>query len=261
MEYFKTGNGKLYHACCLDFMPSIPDLSTDMILCDMPYGNTHLPWDKKLSLEDVWAEYRRIIKNNGAIVLLAQQPFATDVINCARDIFRYELIWEKTMPVGFLNAKRMPMRAHENILVFYKALPVYNPQKTKGAPYNREKTRLHQQKRGGQSVYGIAETYEGKQINHGDRYPRSVLTFSNSNHGSKHHTQKPLSLFDWLVRTYTNKGDCVLDNCMGSGTTALACENTDRSWLGIEIEERYCEVAKKRLHDAGIELSRKENST
>lgn len=225
--FFATKNGTLYMGDCLDVLPEIPDGSVDMVLCDLPYGTTSFKWDKKLPFGRLWAEYSRLIREHGAIALTAQQPFATDLIVTGRKLFRYELIWEKTLACGFLNANRMPLRAHENILIFYK----------KGG--------------GDGSVYG--RTYRIQEHrNTGQRYPRSVLRFANvnaRNHG--HPTEKPLELFEWLIRTYTNEGDLVLDNCLGSGTTAVAAERQNRRWLGIEKELEYCEIAKRRLEELG----------
>lgn len=242
--FFKTKNGTLYMGDCLDVLSEIPDGSVDMVLCDLPYGTTNFKWDKKLPFGRLWAEYSRLIREHGAIALTAQQPFATDLIVTGRKLFRYELIWEKPLACGFLNANRMPLRAHENILIFYKKLPVYHPQMTPGTSYYK--------KGGGDgSVYG--RTYRIQEHrNTGQRYPRSVLRFANvnaRNHG--HPTEKPLELFEWLIRTYTNGGDLVLDNCLGSGTTAVAAERQNRRWLGIEKELEYCEIAKRRLEELG----------
>ena len=242
--FFKTKNGTLCMGDCLDVLPEIPDDSVDMILCDLPYGTTNFKWDKRLPFGRLWAEYSRLIREHGAIALTAQQPFATDLIVTGRKLFRYELIWEKTLACGFLNANRMPLRAHENILIFYKKLPVYHPHMTPGTSYYK--------KGGGDgSVYGRKYRIQ-EHRNTGQRYPRSVLRFANANarnHG--HPTEKPLELFEWLIRTYTNEGDLVLDNCLGSGTTAGAAERQNRRWLGIEKELEYCEMAKRRLEELG----------
>lgn len=220
-------------------MREIHDESIDMILCDLPYGTTELAWDIRIPMEPLWKEYMRVTKPNAAICLTAQQPFATDLINAARKFFRYELIWEKASAMGFLNAKKMPLRSHENLLIFYKRLPTYNPQMTPGKPYKGKQghTRC--------SIYGGQKGGAARDSS-GDRYPRSVLRFAKERH-SGHPTEKPLRLFEWLVRTYTNEGDVVLDNCLGSGTTAIACETSCRRWIGIEKEVFYCEMAVNRL--------------
>jgi site-specific DNA-methyltransferase (adenine-specific) len=226
---------------CLEVMSSIPDKSIDMILCDLPYGTTHNEWDKQLPLWHLWGEYRRIIKPNGAIILTSQQPFTSELVVSGKDIFRYELIWAKTMGVGFLNANKMPLRSHENILVFYKNLPAYNPQMVEGKPYQKYR------KSGAQgSSYGYADSKNTE--NTGERFPKSWIIVSNGNNKNHNHpTQKPVALFEYLIKTYTNEGDLVLDNCIGSGTTAIACKNTGRHFIGIEKELEYCQIAERRL--------------
>lgn len=222
----------------MEAMKNIPDGTVDMILCDLPYGTTNLQWDVRIPMEPLWREYRRVTKDSAAIVLTAQQPFATDLIYAARKLFRYELIWEKPVAMGFLNANRMPLRAHENLLVFYKRLPTYNPQMTHGKPYER-KPDNHRC-----SIYGGQRKDMGRKSDM--RYPRSVVLFGKESH-SGHPTEKPVRLFEWLVLTYTNPGDLVLDSCIGSGTTAIACEKLGRRWMGIEQEETYCKMAQERL--------------
>ncbi len=223
----------------MEAMETIADESVDMILCDLPYGTTNHSWDKCLPLGLLWRHYWRIAKESAAVVLTAQQPFANSLVATARKYFRYELIWEKPVALGFLNAKKMPLRAHENILVFYKRLPKYRPQMTPGKPYHK--------KASGQRRYVNGSAYtEIAKVNEGLRYPRSVLRFAKGDVAG-HPTEKPLALFEWLVRTYTDEGDLVLDNCVGSGTTAVACEMNGRRWIGIEKEEKYYEMAKERL--------------
>lgn len=222
-------------------MRAIPDESVDLILCDLPYGSTELEWDVRLPMEPLWREYLRMMRPRAAICLTAQQPFATDLINAARKLFRYELIWEKPYSMGFLNAKKMPLRSHENLLVFYKRLPTYNPQMTQGKPYKRRADPARCR------IYGGQKGDVGSRSS-GERYPRSVLRFGKESHSS-HPTEKPLLLFEWIVKTYTNDGDVVLDNCLGSGTTAIACEANGRRWIGIEKEPSYCDMAVKRLLD------------
>ena len=212
-----------------------------MVCCDMPYGTTNCRWDTTLDLQRLWAQYRRLTKENAAIVLFAQLPF-DKVLGCSNlPWLRYELIWEKTRPTGHLNAKKMPMKAHENILVFYNKLPTYNPQKTSG---HERKTAV---KRSDVTpVYG-AQQFDELPYDSTERYPRSVLQFpSDKQRIALHPTQKPLALVEWLISTYTNPGETVLDNCMGSGTTGKACKNLGREFIGMELDETYHRIATDR---------------
>lgn len=234
------GNATLYLGDCLELMKQIPDGSVDMILCDLPYGTTQNKWDSVIPLAPLWAEYRRLCR--GAIVLTAQTPFDKVLGASNLGMLKYEWVWEKSKATGHLNAKIQPMKAHENILVFYESRPTYNPQKTLGTPYVG---------RGGASKldnYGrFGALREGSPD--GSRYPRSVVRFQ---HETKpvHPTQKPVALMEYMVRTYTNPGDVVMDNCMGSGTTGVACANTGRRFIGIEIERKYFDIACKRIEEA-----------
>ena len=216
-----------------------------MILCDLPYGTTQNKWDTIIPLEPLWAEYRRVCKDDAAIVLTAQSMFTAMLMVCARDIYRYSLIWEKTKAGGFLNAKRMPLQAHEDICVFYRKLPTYNPQMVEGKPYVKKAV-----SDGDGKNYGKFTRAGSVAVNEGVRYPRSVLRFPNDNHGSVHPTQKPVALMEYLIRTYTNAGDVVLDNCMGSGTTGVACANTARKFIGMEQDPAYFDVACERVVSA-----------
>ena len=238
---------KIYNKDCLVGMKDIPDKSIDMILCDLPYGTTKNKWDSIIDLDELWNHYNRIIKDNGAIVLTAQTPFDKVLGVSNLKMLKYEWIWEKTSATGHLNAKKMPMKAHENILVFYKKPPTYNPQKTTGHE-RKVSTAKHKRNSKNSSNYGesSATTYDSTE-----RYPRSVQLFSTDKQKSSlHPTQKPVALFEYLVKTYTNEGDLVLDNCMGSGTTAVACMNTNRNFIGIELEEKYYNIAKQRIEEA-----------
>lgn len=228
----------LWHGDCLDLMDNLPDNSIDMVCCDMPYGTTNCRWDTPLDLQRMWAQYRRIAKENAAIVLFAQTPF-DKVLGCSNlPWLRYELVWEKTHPTGHLNAKKMPMKAHENILVFYNKLPTYNPQKTSG---HVRKTAV--KRRDDTPVYG-EQDFVDLPYDSTERYPRSVLIFpSDKQRSALHPTQKPLALIEWLIATYTNAGDMVLDNCMGSGTTGEACKSLGRRFVGIELDETYYRTA------------------
>ena len=237
-EYYQ-----LFRGDCLEIMKQIPNKSIDMILCDLPFGTTQNKWDTTIPLDKLWEQYERIIKDNGAIVLFAQTPFDKILGYSNLKLLKYEWIWDKKLGTGHLNAKKMPLKRHENILVFYKKLPTYNPQKSKGIPYNKG--------------YGVAPSSNyGKQRatlsenKSGDRYPVSILEFSNANRKNRlHPTQKPVELLEYLIKTYTNENEIVLDNCMGSGSTGIACLNTNRKFIGIELDEKYFEIAKNRIEN------------
>ena len=235
---------ELIQGDCLEIMKNIPSASVDMILCDLPYGTTRNKWDTCLNLGKLWEQYKRIIKDNGAIVLFSQMPFTAALVMSNPKMFRYEWIAEKSLATGFLNAKRMPMKAHENILVFYKKLPTYNAQMTKGKPYSITRRDI-----GGQYLHNF-ESIETK--NEGTRCPRDVLRDLWQPYcGGKmyHPTQKPVPLLEYLIKTYTNEGDTVLDNCMGSGSTGVACVNTKRDFRGVELDENYFDIARRRIND------------
>lgn len=237
---------KLYNGDCLEVMKDIDDKSIDMILCDLPYGTTaRNKWDIIIPFDYLWCQYERIIKDNGAIVLTSQQPFTSKLIMSNEKLFRYEWIWEKTTATGHLNAKKMPMKAHENILVFYKKLPTYNPQKTRGhAPVHSYTKHQDDGLNYGKTKSGISG---GGST---ERYPRSVQIFSTDKQKEAlHPTQKPLKLFEYLIKTYTNEDELVLDNCIGSGTTAVACINTKRNYIGIEKDNTYFEIADRRIEE------------
>ena len=230
---------ELYNGDCLQIMKQIPNESVDMVLCDLPYGTTECKWDIPINLEILWNEYKRVCKKNACIALFSQMPFTADLVNSNRKMFRYEWIYKKTMATGFLNAKKMPLKAHENILIFYNKLPTYNPQKTKGKPYT-------------QTRYTASENYKAQGLSQtvnltGDRYPLDVIEFKNSGWKRYHSTQKPVELCEYLIKTYTNEGETVLDNTMGSGTTGVACINTNRNFIGIEKSEEYFAIAKNRI--------------
>ena len=233
----------LMHGDCLELMGEIPDGSVDMVLCDLPYGTTACKWDSVIPFEPLWAHYKRVIKKNGAILLFAQLPF-DKVLGCSNlPWLRYELIWEKTHATGHLNATKMPMKAHENILVFYDRLPTYNPQKTSG---HVRKTAV--KRSDVTQVYG-EQQFDELPYDSTDRYPRSVLQFpSDKQRISLHPTQKPVALMEYLIRTYTNEGETVMDNCMGSGTTGVACVNTNRNFIGIEQDAKYFTIAEQRIY-------------
>ena len=238
---------KLYNMDCLEGMKDIPDKSIDMILCDLPYGTTRNKWDTIIPFEPLWEQYERIIKDNGAIVLTAQTPF-DKVLGCSNlKLLRYEWIWEKNKATGFLNSKKMPLKAHENILVFYKKLPVYNPQ----GLVKKDKPTINKGDRG-KKLEGAGGTNYGKatkdSIREYENYPKDVLRF-NVVMKPIHPTEKPVALFEYLIKTYTNEGETVLDNCMGSGTTAIACINTNRNYIGFELDKEYYDMANMRINN------------
>lgn len=230
---------------CLAEMAKLPDKSIDMVLCDLPYGTTaRNKWDNVIPLDLLWEQYGRIVKDDGVIALWSQMPFTAILAASNMKLFRYEWIIEKTNATGFLNANRMPMKAHENVLIFYKKLPVYHPQMTHGHE-RKISTAAHKRNSKKSMDYGEhgLTTYDST-----DRYPRDVLTFSWDKQKSRlHPTQKPVAACEYFIATYTDKGDTVLDNCMGSGTTGVACRNLGRNFIGIELEKEYFDIAEKRL--------------
>lgn len=232
---------------CLDLMKEIPDGTIDMILCDLPYGRTKNKWDVIIPFEPLWDQYRRIIKANGAIVLFADGMFMARLMASNPSMWRYNLIWDKVLLSGFLNANKMPLRQHEELCVFYKKLPTYNPQKTKGAKSHSKGT----PKDHANNNYGFYEFVDNTEL-HGDlKFPTSIIT-NMKPHPSKaiHPTEKPVSLCEYLIRTYTNPGDLVLDNCMGSGTTGVACVNTGRRFVGMELDPGHFNIAADRIAEA-----------
>ena len=223
---------------CLELMTIIPDGSVDMVLCDLPYGTTACRWDSRIPLEPLWQEYRRIVKPKGAIALFASQPFTSLLVTSNLKWFRCEWVWHKSQGGGFLNANRQPLKRHESVLIFASGQTLYNPQKSKGKPY---KTLSH----------APTDTIKDKTvarwptINDGTRYPTTVQYFANDI--GLHPTQKPVALCEYLIRTYANEGETVLDNCMGSGTTGVAALNTGRRFIGIEKDPAYFEIAQTRI--------------
>jgi len=232
---------QLIHGDCLEEMKKIPDGSVDLVLTDPPYGTTQNIWDSVIPLEPMWEQLSRVIKDNGVIVLTSQSLFTAQV-QVTSPFFRYSLIWEKPKAGGFLNAKRMPLQAHEDITVHYRRLPTYNPQKEAGKPYTKKAVT-----NGDGGNYGTFKRTGTTSKNNGERFPRSVIKISNDNHRSLHKTQKPVALMEYLIKTYTNEGETVLDFTMGSGTTGVACKNLNRNFIGIELDETYFEIAKQRV--------------
>lgn len=239
---------ELYNADCLNILPQIESQSIDMVLCDLPYGSTQNSWDIIIPFEDLWKEYDRVLKKDGIVVLFCSGQFTIDLILSNRKNFRYKLIWKKNVPTGMSSAKYRPMKYYEEICIFYREKGTYNPQM-------KERVGV------GKSCYNY-DHYCGKS-NHVSydkikkRYdpdfvqPSDVLEFNvvPNRNGKVHPTQKPVDLLEWLIKTYTNEGDTVLDNCMGSGSTGVACKNLNRNFIGIEIDEKYFEIAKKRIEN------------
>lgn len=237
---------KLQNGDCLELMRDIPDKSIDMILCDLPYGETHNKWDIIIPFDVLWEQYNRIIKDNGAIVLFANGLFTSKLTLSNEKMWRYNLIWQKTQTSGFLNAKKMPLRAHEDICVFYKRLPTYNPQKTTG---HTRKVSTAQHQSGGKISTNYSN-YHYHNYDSTERYPTSVLTFAKDTQKSAlHPTQKPVALLEWLIKTYTNEGETVLDNCAGSMSTAIACLNTGRSAIMIEKDKNMFALGENRVKE------------
>jgi site-specific DNA-methyltransferase (adenine-specific) len=228
---------------CIEEMKSIEKESIDMILCDLPYGTTQCKWDVVIPFDKLWEQYERIIKPNGAIVLTATQPFTSQLVMSNLKLFKYSLVWEKSKSTGYLNSKKMPMRSHEDILVFYKKPPTYNPQMTEGKPY--DKGTAHRPT----EVYREQKKEVHVKNDSGLRYPKSVQYFKTAESEGKvyHPTQKPIKLFEWLINTFSNENDIILDNCMGSGTTIIASINTNRRYIGIELDSKYYDITQERV--------------
>jgi len=247
----------LMHGDCLEMMKLITDASVDLILCDLPYGTTACKWDSVIPLPELWREYERIVRNDGAIVLTAAQPFTTALAASNMQAFRYSLVWNKQFAGNFVQAKRMPLRTHEDVLVFCPSgkSPRYFPQMTsrdvpikKGG--NKQSSAIPIRITEASEAFGA----EGKTYD--EKHPISILEFSNRGKGDRgdHPTQKPVALMEYLIRTYTNEGDTVLDNCMGSGTTGVAAANPGRKFIGIERDDKYFAIARKRIEDAKVKV-------
>jgi len=236
---------KLIKGDCLEKMADIPDGSVDMVLCDLPYGTTQNKWDSVIPLEPLWREYRRVCKPSAAIVLTACQPFTSALVMSNLLAFKYSWTWDKANSTGFLNAKKQPLRQTEDVCVFYREQCTYNPQmEIRGKP----RVKGGYNKIGGSDNYG--DFHDVKSVNN-KYYPTNLLLISNANRAEKTHpTQKPVALMEYLIRTYTNEGETVLDNTMGSGTTGVACVNTDRCFIGIERDDEYFKIASNRIDAA-----------
>jgi len=240
---------KIIQGDCLEIMKDIPDKSIDMILCDLPYGTTACKWDTIIPFEPLWEQYKRIIKDNGAIVLTASQPFTSALVMSNPDMFKVHIVWNKKKAGNFVQGNIQPMKVHEDIVIFYKKQPTYNPQKTQlDKPQkvrNGAKNRQDRKEAGG---FGGTVIYSDK-FEADKKLPTTIVEISKDNYGKNvfHPTQKPVALFEYLIKTYTNEGDLVLDNCAGSGTTGVACKNLNRNYILIEKEPEYIEIINKRL--------------
>lgn len=233
----------LLHGDCLELMKGIPDGSIDMILCDLPYGTTACKWDSVIPFEPLWEQYNRIIKDNGAIVLFGSEPFSTELRHSNLKMYKYDWVWNKKLAGNGILAKRQPLKIHENIMVFNTS--IYMPQMTKGKLRKKMTGNIKESEiTGGNSVV--------KEYCNDEYYPKSIIEVSAANmrKGRLHPTQKPVDLLEYLVKTYTNEGDVVLDNCMGSGSTGVACMNTGRKFIGMELDEGYFDIACKRIAEA-----------
>ena len=242
----------LLHGDCLDLMATI-ESGIDMILCDLPYGTTACKWDTVIPFDALWAHYKRVIKPNGAIVLFGVEPFSSSLRSSNLKMYRYDWVWVKERGQNFANAKKQPMRSHEMISVFYPKQPTYNPIMTPAPTANIRKPQYHTAHKS--EVYGMNKMpsidYDATM-----RYPLSCLNFNGGRARDKMHpTQKPVALCEYLIRTYTNEGETVLDNCMGSGTTGIACLNTGRNFIGIEKDQKYFEIARNRSEGHNAEVS------
>lgn len=248
---------KLILGDCLEEMKNILDKSIDMILCDLPYevlnkGNKHAQWDKLIPFDKLWEQYNRIIKDSGAIVLFAQGMFTAQLMMSNAKMWRYNLIWDKVQKNGFLNANKMPLRQHEDICIFYKNLPTYNPQMTKCEPHKRNHSKGSMSKPHKNSCYG--HFIEVPTIITDEKYPTSIISISKEHKVGNffHPTQKPVALLEYLIKTYSNEGETILDNTMGSGSTGVACVNTNRDFIGIELNEEYFKIAERRIEEAKV---------
>jgi len=234
---------------CLELMKSIKDGSVDMILCDLPYGTTKNKWDIVIPFDLMWEQYNRILKDKGSVILFGSQPFTTDLIYSNRKSFKYEMIWDKGRGSGHLNAKIMPLRKHDNILVFGKGSITYNPQMTEGKAYTRTSN--------AESCRGNYNKHKDSTIvNDGYRYPTTIIYYPIGRQQDKiHPTEKPVGLLEILLKQYTNEGEIVVDNCMGSGTTGVACINTNRRFIGIEQDDKYFDICIERLTEANNKIN------
>ena len=244
MEFTSFENGVVICGDCLEVMPTIAEKYVDMVLCDLPYGTTHNRWDVVLPFDALWTCYNKIIKDTAAVCLFADGMFMANLMKSNEKMWKYNLVWNKILSSGFLNANRQPLRSTEEIVVFYKKQPTYNPQKIKGEP-NHSKGSLKEIKN---NNYGKFNFVDNKEILGDMKHPTSLINIQKPHPSvTTHPTQKPVELMEWLIKTYTNEGDLVLDNCSGSGTTAIACINTNRKFICIEKEKKYYDISVERI--------------
>ena len=238
----------------LERMKEIPDGNVDMILCDLPYGTTVCKWDSVIPFEPLWAAYRRVCKKNAAIVLTASQPFTSALVMSNPREFRYCWVWEKNRGTGFLDAKKRPLKFHEDVAVFYQAQCTYSPVRVQGAPNNSTGVKPGERKARSKSDIYHGDSDSVATDMSGLKYPRSIIPFNGLAPSAEHlhPTQKPVALMEYLIKTYTNEGETVLDNTMGSGTTGVACVNLGRNFIGIERDESYFAIAKQRIEAAYV---------
>jgi len=247
---------KIYNMDCLEGMKQLPDESVDMILCDLPYGTTCAKWDTIINLDKLWEQYKRIIKSNGIIVLFSDEPFTSRLIYSNLKMFKQRITWDKDRKSGFLNANRMLLKQTEDICLFWDKLPTYNPQMVKSKPTSRERYKSNLTIGLNNRVYGKVENHKrGDDFNPELSFPSNLIKVSANigecnTHSRVHPTQKPLKLIKWLIKTYSNEGNLILDNCMGSGTTAVACVQTRRNFIGYEINKEYYDIAVGRIQSA-----------
>lgn len=245
----RIDNIRLYHGDCLEIMPALADGGVDCIIADLPYGTTACKWDVIIPFDKLWEQLNRICKDNSPIILFGAEPFSSKLRLSNPREFRYDLVWEKTIFPNFMFVKKQPARLHELISVFYRKQPTYNPQMQQGRPY--KDGRILRQKSSGHDIASMMGQLKKRPIdNKGQRYPSTILQFSNANNGHVHPTQKPTALLEYLIRTYTNEGDTVLDCTMGSGSTMVACANTGRRGIGIELMQEYYDIAVRRVREA-----------
>ncbi len=240
---------KIYKGDCLELMKEIPDESIDFICCDPPYGTTSIKWDSVLDFNKMWDQYDRIIKPKGVMCLFGSQPFSAQLICSKLEWFRYELVWNKNKCGSPGLAKKRPMKTHENILIFYKnAGGTYNPQMTEGKPFKR-KSKNKEGYVGKKNDHGYGLKPRKEFENKGTRYPKSILNISRNFSAQQqiHPTQKPVPLMEWLIKTYSNEGEVVLDNCMGSGSTGVAAVRLNRKFIGMEYDDQYFEICQERI--------------
>lgn len=258
LEAYNSGMISLHHGDCLEVMKTIPNSSVDMVLCDLPYGTTACKWDVVIPFEPMWEQYWRILKPNGSIALFCTQPFTSVLITSQTDFFREHIVWQKHKPTNFMQGRKRHLKYHEEIILFGKSQPTYNPQMQR-----REAKRVAQAKSDNwrssakQEEVVCTKNYGSRSFSVYDpelKLPSALLHFpsvvSNSKEKCEHPTQKPVPLLEYLIKTYTNEGETVIDNCMGSGSTGVACVNTKRKFIGIEKEAKYFEIAQKRIAGA-----------